>query len=250
MIQQSPRGIHAGRPIELPRVRVTRAETENPLVEFPHGPYGVLGVQPTVQHVSHELVGTYDRCSQLLAPPLGVVGARQPSDVVNSALHAEHGVDDVESSPRRGPRVIQDLDGQGRLADLACGEPEGFGHDVQRPSEAAGVREHDRAAVRGGVVECCDARLSPQPFGAVTNGAQVAAEIDVAAREGPRSRQRGHPSLIPRHPEIHRLPADQNELAVQVRDLCKDGSDVEVPELVHSSGLEPRKLMRTCGNTK
>ena len=47
-----------------------------------------------------------------------------------------------------------------------------------------------------------------------------------------------------------RLAAHQDKVSIQVGHPRQDGPDGEVPELAHSSGFDPRALMRTRGNPK
>jgi hypothetical protein len=64
------------------------------------------------------------------------------------------------------------------------------------------------------------------------------------------SRQRRDPALVHKGPEVHRLPAHQDQVSIQVRQPCQDRPDVDVTEIAHSSGFEPRELIRTRGNAK
>ncbi len=56
--------------------------------------------------------------------------------------------------------------------------------------------------------------------------------------------------LIERCPEVHGLPAYQDQFPLEVRDLCEDGADVDVREVRHSRGFAPRRLTRTLRKAK
>jgi hypothetical protein len=51
---------------------------------------------------------------------------------------------------------------------------------------------------------------------------------DVLAGERRLARELRHATLIERRPEVHRLPADEDELALEVCDLGEDRPDVYV----------------------
>src|SRR3984885_14507051 len=54
-----------------------------------------------------------------------------------------------------------------------------------------------------------------------------------------------HALLVERCPEVHRLAADQYELAAEVCDSGEDRPNRRVVEFRHSSGFVPRRLMNT-----
>ena len=136
----------------------------------------------------------------------------------------------VEADAGGCARVVGELDGDGGVVDLGRIEPEGRGHDVQRPRDAGAVDEDHRPAVRGRVVERGDARRPAEALRADAYGSLVAAEVDVLARERRLSRERRHAPLVERRPEVHRLAADEDELALEVCDLGEDRPDVDVRE--------------------
>jgi hypothetical protein len=159
-------------------------------------------------------------------------------------------VQDVEADARGCAHVVGEVDGDGGVVNLGGMEPEGRGHDVQRPRGTRGVDEDHRTAVRRGIVERSDAWRPAEALGANAHRSLIAAKIDVLACERRLTCERRHASLVERRPEVHGLAPDEDDLAPEVCDLGEDWPDFDVREIRHSSGLVPRRLTRALGNVK
>jgi hypothetical protein len=156
----------------------------------------------------------------------------------------------VEADARGRACLVRELDRDGGVMDFGRVEPEGRGHDVQRSRDPSGVDEDHGAAVGRRVIERGDARRPAEALGTDAHRCLVAAEVDILAREWRLSCERRHAALVERCPEVHGLTTNEDELALEVRDLREDRPDVDVREVRHSSGFVPRRLTRAFGNVK
>jgi hypothetical protein len=92
--------------------------------------------------------------------------------------------------------------------------------------------------------------VPPRRSAQSADGALIAAEVNVLAREWSLPSEVGHASLIVECPEIDGLTAHEDEVTIEVGNLRQDWANIGVGQIRHSSGFDPRRLTRTLGKAK
>lgn len=249
VVDEDKRRVDPGGANELFGMTIVHAKAEYAFIEFEDRSNRVLDFELSIENIAHELVSANDGGTQLPATLVRVVNVRESDDVMNATFHAEHGMHCPEGGAGGRPDVVQDLDSKSGLLHLPGLQTEGGGDHVQCALYPGTVDKGHCSRVGRGIVEGRDTGCAAESLSTETNDLAVAAEVDVLACEWALSREHGHALHIDRSPEVHGLSADEDDVPLEIPELRENGAYVGIAEVGHSSGFEPRALMRTRGNT-